>query len=145
MPSDKNQHFNISQKVVLIRDGKCLIMEIAKYPGMWELPGGHVDKAETNTEALKRELKEELGFDDYVDHGVVDYEIWYHGPDNYPVCGIVSLISNEHDEIVISSEHLSTKWVSKEELVHYSFLWPAAKRMAEKGFEKYGFLALDKK
>jgi 8-oxo-dGTP pyrophosphatase MutT (NUDIX family) len=140
MSREDNQHFNISQKAVLIRDNKCLIMEIGKYPGLWELPGGHVSKGETNTEAFKRELKEELDLDTYINHGVVDYEIWYHGPDKYPICGIVLLIENDDSQVKISNEHLQMKWVTPEELTNYNFLWPAAKRMAVKGFEKYNNL-----
>ena len=140
MSRENNQQFNISQKVFLFRDGRCLIMEIAKYPGLWELPGGHVSHGETNTEALKRELKEELDVDDYINHGEIDYELWYHGPDNYPICGIVSLIENDKDEIKISDEHSQMKWVTKEEVDDYSFLWPAAKRMIKKGFDIYNNL-----
>lgn len=137
MSKEKNQHFNISQKAVLIRDNKILIMEIAHRPGYWELPGGHVDKGETNKEALKRELKEELNIDNYINHGVVDYEIWYHGTDKYPICGIISLIQNDDEELEISSEHSQMKWVTEKELNDYNFLWPAGKRMAKRGFEKY--------
>lgn len=140
MSREDNQQFNISQKVLLIKEDKCLLMEISKYPGLWELPGGHVSKGETNTEALRRELKEELGFDDYINHGVVDYELWYHGPDNYPICGIVSLIENDSDEIKISDEHKDMKWVTKNELDNYTFFWPAAKRMIKKGFDIYNKL-----
>jgi len=132
--------FFISQKAVLIRNNKCLILEPSMHSGFWELPGGHLEKGETNTESLKRELKEELGIDSYDYLGVVDYEIWYHGPDNYPVCGIVSLINNQTDKIKMSSEHLQMKWVTEKEIDSYDFLWPAGLRMAKKGFDKYNSL-----
>ena len=31
-----------------------------KYPGMWDLPGGHVEKHETPEECIVREMKEEI-------------------------------------------------------------------------------------
>ena len=54
---------HVAVGVILGRDGKILI---ARRPsnvhqgGLWEFPGGKVDDGETVTQALKRELKEEL-------------------------------------------------------------------------------------
>ncbi len=31
------------------------------YPGAWDLPGGHIEEGESATDALVRELREELG------------------------------------------------------------------------------------
>lgn len=45
--------------------GRVLLGERAStrtlYPGVWELPAGHLEEGETGTQALVRELEEELG------------------------------------------------------------------------------------
>jgi 8-oxo-dGTP diphosphatase len=50
---------------VMIKDGRILLCHRSPsrrwYPDVWDLPGGHVEPGETSTEALKRELLEELG------------------------------------------------------------------------------------
>ena len=33
------------------------------YPGMWDIPGGHVEPGETPFDCIVREMKEEMGFD----------------------------------------------------------------------------------
>jgi len=50
---------------ILRRDGKVLLClrsrDRANYPGVWDIPGGHVEATETIPHALVRELHEELG------------------------------------------------------------------------------------
>ncbi len=46
------------------------------FPGMWEIPGGHVDGDETIEETIQREIKEELNLD------VTDI-LAYLGTDDY--------------------------------------------------------------
>jgi 8-oxo-dGTP diphosphatase len=47
-----------------VRDGKVLLVRRSPhrgaYPGRWSFPGGHVEPHETLTEALIREIREEL-------------------------------------------------------------------------------------
>lgn len=50
---------------VLIREGRVLLClrsaTRSYYPGVWDLPGGHVEPGEADNAALRRELAEELG------------------------------------------------------------------------------------
>lgn len=50
---------------VLVANDKVLLCRRstgrASYPGVWDIPGGHIEEGEGPEEALRRELKEELG------------------------------------------------------------------------------------
>lgn len=49
----------------LVREGQVLLVHRSPdrraYPGVWDLPGGHVEPGETELAALTREMHEELG------------------------------------------------------------------------------------
>ncbi len=47
--------------------GKVLLCDSHKWPGIYTVPGGHVELGETCEEALIRECKEEVGLDVKVD------------------------------------------------------------------------------
>jgi len=44
-------------------DGRVLLCDSHKWPGLYTVPGGHVELGETCEEALVREIKEEVGLD----------------------------------------------------------------------------------
>ena len=92
------------------------------YPDVWDLPGGHVELGETPTEALERELHEELGVLVYslppgplmrlrtvdVEMGIWLVRSWKGTPAN--------LAPEEHDTIA---------WFTAEELTALELAHPA--------------------
>lgn len=133
MPKEFEQ-FMLSQKALLIRDGKCLIVHCSYPPNDWELPGGRVDQGEDGKEALQREVKEELGIDNFEEVGIVDYEAWYTKVSKKAVCSVVVLIKNNESEIILSEEHQDFKWISADEVDELKYSSPNMARMIKKGF-----------
>src|SRR5512135_191203 len=68
---------------LIVRDGKLLICQRTKHQPMplkWEFPGGKIERGEQPTDALRRELEEELGIDATVGDEVVRIRHTYkHG------------------------------------------------------------------
>ena len=74
---DNFGYFQVSQKALLLRDDKMLIVKLASQTDIWDLPGGRLNKGEYSESAFKREISEELGFENFENFGVVDYDILY--------------------------------------------------------------------
>lgn len=85
-----------------------------KYAGMWEFPGGHVEKQEKICDAIKRELKEELnlelntnfnliGYSDELDNNVYTLELDF-----------LVYVDKDKIKISLSDEHSEYKWVLKD-------------------------------
>ena len=56
-------HFigKISQKAIVVKDGKILLVRDPSDESIWELPGGRLHVSETPQEGLLREIREEIG------------------------------------------------------------------------------------
>ncbi|MCE9687536.1 MULTISPECIES: 8-oxo-dGTP diphosphatase MutT [Shewanella] len=90
--------------------------------GKWEFPGGKVEANETVTQALVRELKEEVNLD--VDHSQPFMALSYDYPDKQVLLDI-HLVTEFSGE-AIGAEGQQVAWVAKTELSEYEF--PAANR-----------------
>ncbi len=63
MEKDGKRIQEVSIKGFLCRDNEILLLKTAGTTGKWELPGGRADFGESVEETLRREMKEELGFE----------------------------------------------------------------------------------
>lgn len=97
---------------------------IAKRPshfsqgGLWEFPGGKIEKNETPLQALQRELKEELALH------TISADFWFHAEYAYPDKmvlldhWIVTKFSGE----LVGNEGQEIRWVHLDSLHTFSFL-----------------------
>ena len=126
--SDQHEHFQLSQKIVLYskNNQKFLLLKdaepeseyVQKY-GLWDLPGGRLEKGEEIQAALIREIREEIGDIPYELHDVV-YATTMSIPQDVPEdphrVKVFYLATTESDAIQISDEHTEHAWMTFEEI-----------------------------
>lgn len=88
------------------------------YPGCWEFPSGHIEFGETISDALKRELKEEIGFSDFDNPIITNYTDEIKEKSGKTIHNIeldfIIEVNKENINITLSKEHIEYAWVSKE-------------------------------
>lgn len=85
--------------------------------GLWEFPGGKVEKNETYEKALKREIKEELNADIEVDKYIGESIHHYPEKDIKLIFYKAKLLSEQVELL----EHEKCEWITKEEKDKFEF------------------------
>ncbi|TKB43546.1 NUDIX hydrolase [Thalassotalea mangrovi] len=113
-------YHNVASAVaaVIIHNGKILLTQRQRQPGkgLWDLPGGFVDPGESLTQALSREINEELGIDInswlYLDSLPNRYPF---GQVTYSTCDSIftAELAEAPDMLIQQEEIRAYRWIDK--------------------------------
>lgn len=111
------KHFNVVAAVVENR-GKVLCMQrgMTKHPYTslrWEFPGGKIEEGETEQDALRRELKEEMDYEVKIGEKICVVEHTY--PD-FSITMSAYLCSAKNRQFTMK-EHVGSMWLKKEDIM----------------------------
>lgn len=105
---------------IIIQDGKLFATQCGygEWKDWWEFPGGKIESGETQKDALKREIREELATEinvgkllKTVEYDYPQFHLTMHCYLCSIVCGRLSLLEHE-DARWLAKEHLySVKWL----------------------------------
>ncbi|WP_133408345.1 8-oxo-dGTP diphosphatase MutT [Parashewanella tropica] len=114
------KRIHVAVGVIINSQNQILIAKRHKHlhqGGKWEFPGGKVEKGETTSEALIRELKEEVDLD--VENTTPFMELSFDYPDKQVFLDIHQV--SEFKGEAKGQEGQEIKWVSKCDLIDYQF------------------------
>ena len=103
--------------------------------GHWEFPGGKIECGETLSEALVRELREEMNIE-VVIQSVVGTNIHHYEKVSIEITALKVLIQSKD---IILIDHDEIKWVRDVEMLEYNLApadIPLAKKYLEMTYEK---------
>src|SRR5690348_9171884 len=121
-------------KVVLLNPaGQILILQRSdidvRRPGEWDVPGGHVDDHEFAEEAAARETREEAGIAVVSRDLQLVYAMTEPVADDVSVTWVFYLARTDKFEVVLSHEHIASKWVTIDEALAGFIVYDRQKRM----------------
>ena len=114
---------------IIIRDGKLFATQrgYGEWKDWWEFPGGKIEPEESQEDALKREIREELATE--IEVGTLLSTVEYDYPQFHLTmhCYLCTIISGELSLL----EHEDARWLTTNELDSVKWL-PADKDVIEK-------------
>lgn len=117
-------HPIVSVGAVILEGERVLLIKRAHEPlmGAWSLPGGVVEVGETLAEALRREVREETGFDIHVGPLIEALDRVHRGPDErveYHFVILDYLCRVGGGSLSHGSDAAAARWVGMSELGRY--------------------------
>lgn len=106
---------------IILKDNKILIGKRSNnvpFSGLWEFPGGKLEKNETPQEAIKRELKEELNVDSTINNLLFIYKVEIQQKTYELYCYFTDI----NEKNLKLSVHDEIKWVKLENVDKYNLL-----------------------
>lgn len=88
------------------------------FNGLWEFPGGKIEKNESHEQALIREIKEELEIDIQVNDFITTVEYKY--PEFYLIMHVYKCIKVKGE--INLNVHSDIKWISKEQVNEFEWV-----------------------
>lgn len=88
--------------------------------GHWDFPKGHVEKGETELEALKREIGEETGINDIEIIGDFKEKIQYYFKFKKELISkevVFYLAKTKTEQVKLSFEHIGFEWLSYDKAI----------------------------
>ncbi|MCL2569888.1 MAG: NUDIX domain-containing protein [Firmicutes bacterium] len=138
--------FHLVVRGIIKQDGKYLVMQVTEPDGnisSFHFPGGHVAFGETTEQAIKREIKEEVGCDIDVKLTFTHENFWVHNNVQYHSIEFYYLATpliklETKDRIVTEDDHgiikkLDFRWLTPAELENFDVRPITIKNMVVKG------------
>jgi len=112
----------IAVKAHIWRGGRMLILKRRadddEYGGLWDIPGGRLERDENAQAGLIREVREETGL--AIDK-IRPLTVWDYEHRATKVIGLSFLARADEGEAVLSDEHTAFTWAAPEEMGDYEF------------------------
>jgi len=120
------QH-SLAAKSFIVNDKNELLLikrpeDVPHCPGVWEVPGGRLNKEEDPFEGLKREVKEETGIEIDIKNPLKVHH--FTRQDSQKITMITFLCKPITTNIVLSKEHVDYEWISADKAnskLHHKF------------------------